>query len=151
MDTANLDKNKRAIYEMLLTCLCQCGLANAWGWCRPVADPAHAIIDVATYTRAFGDKYIRRLVWGLREYVDRELLGAPLLPLLCSGQHLDRVLHITASCLDIFGSLNGKDILIWDAGKGSRMGSLLGGGKSKGDAYVCGNQKLYHFSAGAAR
>jgi hypothetical protein len=99
----------------------------------------------------FGDKYIRRLARGLREYVDQELLRTPLSPLLCSGQQLDRVLHITASCLDILSSLNDKDILIWDAGKGSRMSSLLRGGKSKGDADVCGSHKLYHFPAGAAK
>ena len=150
MATVNTDRSSAA-YEMLLTCLCQFGQANVWGWHRPVVDPVRARIDVVTNSLVFGDKCIRRLARQLRKYVDLGRLRARLSPLLCSGHELDKVLHITASCVNISGSLGGKDIFIWDSGKGSRMGALLKGGKSKGEVTVCGNHKLYHFVAGASK
>ena len=79
-----------------------------------------------------------------------ERIRAPLSPLTCPGDQLYRVLHITSSCPDISGVLSGKDILVWDAGRGSRMGSLVKDGKSKGNLYVRGSHRLFHFSAGAA-
>jgi len=53
--------------------------------------------------------------------------------------------------MNIPGKLTGKDILIWDSGRGSRMGKLLKGGKSKGEVDMFGNYKLFHFAAGAAK
>jgi hypothetical protein len=43
------------------------------------------------------------------------------------------------------------DVLVWDAGKGLRMASLLPVGSPKGDIIVAKGHRLYHFAAGAAR
>jgi hypothetical protein len=99
----------------------------------------------------FGDRPIRRLAWKLRQHIDRERLSTSLSPLLCSSDQLCGVLHITASCLNVSDSISGKDVLIWDSGKGSRMGKLLKGGKSKGEVDVWEGHKLYHFPTAAAK
>lgn len=151
MDKQNRTKSSASAYEMLLTLLCQYRYASAVGWCRPVADPARARIDVVTYATAFGDRLIRRLASKLWEYVDLERLRAPLSPLVCTSSQLGKVFQITAYRLNLCGTINGKDVLIWDSGKGSRMGSLVRGGKPKGDLEVWGGHKLYHYSAGAAK
>jgi len=151
METADIDRSTIPAYEMLLTYLCQIGLASAWGWSTLVADPARAIIDVATYAWAFGDTIIRRLVLDLRKYVDQNRFRTLLTPLRCSGNSSDGILQIKVSSLNFSSTFTNENVLIWDSGKGSRMGSLLQNGKSKGDLYLLGSNKLCHFAAGAAK
>jgi hypothetical protein len=73
------------------------------------------------------------------------------MPLVCTGTQLDRVLHITATSGKLGDQLPGKDVLVWDSGKGTRMAVLLQAGQTKGDVVVTGGHRLYHFAAGAAQ
>ena len=129
--------------------MCQCGLA-IWGWSRPVPDPVRARKDVLMNALEFGDEYAKILVKRAGEGQD-ERLFKKLSPMLCSSELLEGVLQITPSCTDIVNPVKDKEILIWDSGKGSRMGYLLRGVKSKGDIEVWKGHKLFEFSASAAK
>jgi hypothetical protein len=149
MDTLQINRDSIGAYEMLLTYLCQCMFA-IWGWCKPVADPVRAKTDVLMYALEFGDehaKILAKLAGGCPD----ERLFKKLSPILCSGEQLKGVLQITPLCTNIVSSAKDKEILIWDSGKGSRMGYLLRGVKSKGDIEVWKGHKLYEFSASAAK
>jgi hypothetical protein len=150
MDKTYLNNEKLAVYEMLLTSLCQLQLSSAWGWSQPVADPDRALVDVITNCMMFGRGLIAPYVWKLREYSNRAQLNASLRPMVCTRGQFSRILQIKASCSDILGSTNSKDIFVWDAGPGSRMGNLLGNNKSKGDICVHNGHMLYHYAAAAA-
>ena len=151
MGTTTVDARLSSTYEALLTALCQCGLASTRGWCLPVADPEAARFAVVTWALAFGDPLVRSLAATLEQHVDRSLLNAPLTPEICRGLELDGVLHLTAGSMKLQDQLKNKDVIVWDAGRGSRMGRLLQPGQAKGEIKVAGDHKLYEFAAGAAQ
>ncbi len=151
MDTTHSNPRLCRAYEVLLTTLCQTDLASTLGWSMSVADPDAARMVVVTWALACGDPTMQPLAAQLGQYVDHTRAQVPLSPLFCRGAELGRALHITASTGKLVESLDGKDVLIWDSGKGSRMGSLLHAEQPKGDILVTGSHKLYHFAAAAAQ
>jgi hypothetical protein len=64
---------------------------------------------------------------------------------------LGGVAHVTADSMTLCEQLDGKDVIVWDAGKGSRMGRLLQPGQAKGEVEVAGGHRLHEFAAGAAQ
>ncbi len=151
MDTTHGNPRLIGTYEVLLTALCQTDLASTLGWSMSVADPDAARTVIVTWALACGDPVVRSLAARLGQYVDPAAAEAPLSPLVCRSAQLGSALHITASSSRLLEHLDGKDVLIWDSGKGSRMGSLLQAEQPKGDILVTGSHKLHHFAAAAAQ
>jgi len=151
MDASSLDIGLSATYETLLTTLCQCDLASAWAWCLPVSDRDAARRSVVTWALAFGEPPVQWLAAMLDRYVDHARIQTPLAPLVCRGDQLGSVLHITLDSTKLSRQLDGKDLLLWDGGYGRRLGRLLETGQTKGQVDLTGGDKLYQFAAGAAQ
>jgi len=130
--------------------ICQLGLASSWGWRWQVSDEGCARADVVTDALRFGSRIIQHLAIALRQYVDRDRFCARLTPIADSGRPPCDAFHITAATLDICDQIDGKHVLVWDAGKGSRMGHLVSDKKHKGDVELVGGQSLRQFAAAAA-
>jgi len=147
-----INHREQVAYDMLLTLLVQYGLADVWGPCRSVPDPDRVVSDVVAHAAIFGNELIQCLVRDLQEYIDPVRFSTRLEPLMSAGDPPTGELHITAQTEGISGQMDQMpQVLIWDAGHGSRMGSLLEGGKSKGNLEVFPGRKLYHYSAGIAK
>ena len=130
--------------------ICQLGQASLWGWRWPASDEESARADVVTDALRFGSRVIQHLAIALRQYVDRGRFCARLTPITDSARRSCDAFHITAATLDICNQINGKHVLVWDAGKGSRMGHLVSD-KPKGDVELVPEQSLRQFAAAAAR
>jgi hypothetical protein len=105
---------------------------------------------VVTNALRFGSRVVQRLATGLRQYIDRDRLRARLSPVADGLHSFDAAFHVTASTLDLCTQLNGEHVLVWDAGKGSRMG-LLVSDRPKGDIELVHGIGLRRFAAAAAQ
>ena len=139
----------KAIYDALLTSLCQTDQACIWGAIQLVNDPARAMREVVTNTLAFGNELVRPLAEQLREYADEDRLSAKLRPLVATEGELEDVMHVTASCGTVGGRNGDWSVVVWDAGRGSRMGTLAELSRGKGNVEVIEGVNLYQFAAGS--
>ena len=151
MDTKDSDLALAPSYEMLLTACCQTGLASSLGWRSPVADCDAARPRVISVAAACGDPAVRALAEQLKKYIAQEFLRRPLSPQVCGRDDLKATFHIVGDSKGLLSQADGKSVLVWDAGQGSRMGGLLQPGHTKGSLPLGAGRKLLHFSAGAAQ